>query len=224
MAGKHAAPSSGSKKPLIIIISIVLVLVIAGTGAFFILTRNRNQSQQTTATTAATAATTVPASSSAATAPSEQAPATTAAADAPQETTTDTPSHSDEPETTMDINIPTEEGSTVTYFNASYIPSGEVIDLETGESASLRDVFGATYPGGVLTFNDDGTFTDTIGSTGVDSGEYLVENGEVKATYIYDRNMNITVLEWNEETKTPRSFYIVYGNGEVGYQVYFSEN
>lgn len=222
MAGKHAAPSSGSKKPLIIIISVVVALAIAGTSVFFILTANRNKNQQTIATTAATAATTVPNSTSA-TAPTGQAP-TTSSGGTEQETTSAS-SHSDsEQETTMNINIPTEEGSTVSYFNASYIPSGEVIDLSTGESVSLRDVFGETYPGGALTFNDDGTFVDTIGSSGMDSGEYLVENGEIKATYIYDRNMNITVLEWNDETKAPSSFYITYGNGDNGYQVYFSEN
>ena len=221
MAGKHAAPSSGSKKPLIIIIAIVLALAIAGASVFFILTASKNKNQQNTATTAATAATTAPAST-AATQPGQTQPVTSGS-DA--QATTGASSHSDsEPETTMEINIPTEEGSTVTYFNASYIPSGEVIDLSTGESASLRDVFGEMYPGGVLTFNEDGTFTDTLGSSGVDSGEYLVENGEVKATYIYDRNMNITVLEWNDETKAPASFYITYGSGDNGYQVYFSEN
>ena len=222
MAGKHAAPSSGSKKPLIIIISVVVALAIAGTSVFFILTANKNKNQQTTATTAATTTTTVPNSTAGSTQPGQTQPAVSGAS---EQETTSASSHSEtEQETTMNINIPTEEGSTVTYFNASYIPSGEVIDLSTGESVSLRDVFGETYPGGVLTFNDDGTFTDTIGSSGMDSGEYLVENGEIKATYIYDRNMNITVLEWNEETKAPSSFYITYGNGENGYQVYFSEN
>lgn len=223
MAGKHAKPSSGSKKPLVIVIAVVVALAIAGTSVFFILRANNKNNKQTTSTTAATASTTVPNSTSA-TAPTGQASTTNSGGSAEQETTGASSHSESEQETTMNINIPTEEGSTVTYFNASYIPNGEVIDLSTGEKVSLRDVFGETYPNGVLTFNDDGTFVDTLGSTGVDSGEYLVENGEIKATYIYDRNMNITVLEWNEQTKAPSSFYITYGSGTNGFNVYFSEN
>ncbi len=227
MAGRHAAPA-GSKKPVIIIVvAVILTAAAVGAALFFMnggfsmFGGDDKPTQPATTAPATTAAATTQAATEAVVTQtsdggegSDDIQQTTAEAPAPTET-------APQP-TTIDIAIPTEDSGEVTYFNATYIPNGQVIDLSTGENVTLRDVFGATYPEGVLTFNDDGTFTDTINASGIDSGAYLVQNGQIKATYVYDRNMNITVTEWNGNT--PAEFYIIYGGSESGYQVFFSEN
>lgn len=224
MAGKHAAPESGSKKAVFIVITVIASLAVIGAAAFFVYTNffmNKSDDKKDVQPTTVSA-TTVSTSASDTTEDNGQASSTDLPDNPPA---TEEPAATDEhqADTTVDINIPTEEGSTITHFNASYAPNGEVINLATGESATLRDVFGSTYPGGVLTFNDDGTFTDTIGGTGVDSGEYNVENGVIKATYVYDRNMDITVTSWNDDN-SPSEFYITYGSEGDGFRVYFSES
>jgi hypothetical protein len=77
-------------------------------------------------------------------------------------------------------------------------------------------VFGSGYnTSGVITFNNDGTFSDTIPSENARTGGYVVQNNKIIATYSDDKNMEITVTEW--DGNTPASFYIVY----AGYNVYF---
>lgn len=220
MAGRHAAPESGSKKAVFIVITVIAALAVVGAAGFFVYTnffadKNNKKDEQTTTV----AVSTVPDTK----ATEENGQASSGLPDNPP--TTEQPASEDDHQesTTLNINIPTEEGSTITHFNASFAPNGEVINLATGESATLRDVFGSIYPGGVITFNEDGSFTDTIGGTGIDSGEYLVENGVIKATYVYDRNMDITVTEWNDDN-TPSEFYITYGSEGDGFRVYFSES
>ncbi len=210
MAGKHAAPSTGSKKPLIITISVVAAIaVIAAVTVIIIMMNNKSSEPDKKPTQATTAAL------------STAAETTRSLPDNPPSTEKPAENHSTEPATTLNINIPTEAGSVITHFNATYIPNGEVLDATTGASMTLRDVFGSGYANGVLTFNEDGTFTDSLSSSGTESGQYNVENGEIKATYATDRNMDITVTEWNEADKTPAAFYIIYNGGFI---VYFSEN
>lgn len=217
MAGRHAAKST-PKKPVIIVV--VAVLAVAAVVAVALFLTNKGGSSDSGSIQPSTIASTTQAENT------ESATESQTVNNLPD----NPPANSEQPAASdveretepIDIAIPTEEGSEISYFNASYIPNGEVIDLSTGESVTLRDVFGSTYPGGVLTFNDDGTFTDTISASGVDSGAYLVENGQIKATYVYDRNMDITVTEWNDDV--PSAFYIIYGTGENGFKVFFSEN
>lgn len=219
MAGRHAAKST-SKKP--VIITVVAVLVIAAIAAVILFMNNNGGSSDSNSTQPSTVATTQAVQES--TEPVTEAQTDNNLPDHPP-VVSEQPAEFDDDEhetEAIDIAIPTEEGSEISYFNSSYIPNGEVVDISTGANVTIREVFGSAYPGGVLTFNDDGTFTDTLSASGVDSGAYLVENGQIKATYVSDRNMDITVTDWNGDV--PSAFYIIYGNGENGFKVFFSEN
>ena len=112
---------------------------------------------------------------------------------------------------------PTEEEGEITYFSASFTPNGKVVDRLTGnKNATLREVFGSGYnPQSGITFNNDGTFSDTIRPSHNSTGGYVVQNNKVIATYSDDKNMDITVTEWNGNA--PKSFYVVYAD----YEVYF---
>lgn len=225
MAGKHMQQNKGSKKPVIIVVSIVAALAVIGVAAFFIINffNNQNNTKKAPQTTTAAVTTVAPQTDATAASGGNEGQGSSDPSDG-DSSATEQPAESVHVEpTTLDINIPTEEGSEITHFSASYAPNGVVEDLATGESVTLNDVFGSTYPGGTLTFNEDGSFIDTIGGSGVDSGQYNVENKEIKATYVYDRNMDITVMEWNDDG-TPASFYIIYGSDGNGYRVYFSES
>ncbi len=217
MAGKHAAPSAGNgKKVLVIVIIIVAVVLLAAGGLFVFKMLNPDKggsSKSATATQAVTAAATT----------GDTAP--TATDDLPgAPPTTEQPFGTEEPPVnTEHIAIPT-EGGEITYFNATYIPSGEAEDITTGAQVSPREVFGQSFANGTITFNDNGTFVSTLSDAGSESGEYLVENGQIKATYYPDRNMDITVTEWNDASKTPASFYIIFGEETGGVKVYFTEN
>lgn len=124
-------------------------------------------------------------------------------------------SQSSEP--TNKVLPPTEEEGEITYFSGSFTPNGKVVDRLTGnKNATLREVFGAGYnaQGGVI-FNNDGTFSDNLRPSHNSTGGYVVQNEKVIATYSDDKNMDITVTEWNGNA--PKSFYIVYAD----YEVYF---
>ena len=112
---------------------------------------------------------------------------------------------------------PTEAEGDITYFSGTFTPNGKVIDKLTGnENATLREVFGDGYnSNGGITFNNDGTFKDTLRPTSNNNGGYVVQNEKVIATYSDDKNMDITVTEW--DGNTPKSFYVVYAD----YEVYF---
>ena len=101
------------------------------------------------------------------------------------------------------------------YFNATFIPNGKVDDNLTGGSATLREVFGTGAAEGVLTFNSDGTFKDTLISSESNRGAYVVQDKTIHATYTNDRNMRIEVTEWDGDT--PAQFNIQYGD----FTVYF---
>lgn len=205
MAGKHSQQTSKSKAPVIIII-VISVIIVAAAAVFAVIFfngafGNKESEQPTTAPTTAVADTTAQAmhGQTQTTAPATQA--------------TGNSSGTDE---TVAVVVPTEEEGEVTYFNATFIPNGTVVDTYTGENTSLREVFGSGYnTEGVITFNSDGTFFDTIASTEASTGGYVVQNEKIIATYSNDKNMDITVTEW--DGNTPVSFYIVY----AGYEVYF---
>lgn len=205
MAGKHSQVTKKSKAPVIIVISVAAVIVIAAAvlaymffnGAF---SNNDTQQSTTTPSTAAPLETTA--------AQTTTAPAET---QAPQSDT-----QSSESAAQSSIVVPTEDDGEVTYFNATFIPNGTVVDTYTGENTSLREVFGSGYnTDGVITFNSDGTFSETIDSNNPASGGYVVQNEKIIATYSTDKNMDITVTEWDGDT--PVSFYINF----AGYNVYF---
>ena len=138
---------------------------------------------------------------------------------------TEAPVATEEPETlpTIDIALPT-NGGEVTYFSAVYVPDSSAEDISNGTKVSMRSLFGQSYSSGVLTFNADGTFTDTLSSTGTAAGAYHVEDGQITAVYLPDRQMDITVIDWDAQNNKPFSFYVIYSMGEnANYKVYFTE-
>ncbi len=208
MAGKHSAASKKSKAPVIIIISVAAAAVIAAAviailyfnGAF----GNKDNQQATTAPTATSAAATTVAGT---------AQTTTAQASS---TASGSSNQSSQQEIQSSVIVPTEESGDITYFNATFIPNGTVVDTYTGANTSLREVFGSGYnTEGVITFNSDGSFKDSVSSDEAMSGGYVVQNEKIIATYSNDKNMEITVTDW--DGNVPVSFYITY----AGYNVYF---
>lgn len=217
MAGKHAASNSSFDNRKKIIIIVIIALVIAGLitgGIIFFINNQKKPDAPTTATTvASTQQTTAVATGNAQTGTS--AAQSSGAETKSQGEAQSSSQTSKSQESVPDIVVPTHEGVEVTYFNASYIPNGEAKDVTTGESVSLRDALGTGYAEGALTFNDDGTFTDTV-MTGVESsGRYVVQGDSITATYADDRNMEITVTSWSNGA--PEQFSVNYG----GCIVYF---
>lgn len=205
MAGKHSQVTKKSKAPVVIVISVAAVIVIAAAvlafmffnGAF---SNNDNQQSETVPSTVSIAETSV--------AQTTAAPAET------QASQSDTQSSDSGAQSS--IVVPVEDDAEVTYFNATFIPNGTVVDTYTGKNTSLREVFGSGYnTEGVITFNSDGTFSETIDSNNPASGGYAVQNGKIIATYSTDKNMDITVTDWDGDT--PAGFYINF----AGYNVYF---
>ena len=207
MAGKYTQKSKSNAPLIILIIVAVLVVAAITVGVFWFM--NRNTIPDTTNQTETTVAkTTVSAEETTAQVESTVIDETTAS-ETEKETGVE---HS---ESKIDVAVPTDEGADVSYFNATFIPNGIVEDTYTGGTATLREVFGSGYVDGVITFNSDGTFTDTLSTSSVDSGAYAVQNGKIVATYKNDKNMDITVTSW--DGNTPAEFYINFG----GYNVYF---
>lgn len=206
MAGKHSKPNSKSKAPVVIIIVVSVIILAAAVFAFLFFSGvfGSKDNKQDTSVPATTASETT-------------APAMTIA---PQTTVSvhgvEPGEQSSESGESNVVLVPTEAEGEISHFNATFIPNGKVVDTVSGNETSLREVFGSGYnTSGVITFNNDGTFSDTIPSENARTGGYVVQNNKIIATYSDDKNMEITVTEW--DGNTPVSFYIVY----AGYNVYF---
>ncbi len=197
MAGRHSAKTS--KAPIITVIVVALLIIIVGVVSFFISTGNTG-----IAITETQPQTTTEQTTEVYTQDDTVAVETTIPVTEEQGVTS-------EQTEAVDVLIPTYAGEEAKYFNASFSPF-KAIDTSTGSECSLREVFGSSYSGGTVTFNDDGTFTDQIISS---RGAYAVSGEMISATYINDKNMNITVNSWNGDT--PSELVINYG----GYDVYF---
>lgn len=212
MAGKHSRqPEKGGKTSLIIIIvAAVLILAAVGVGVFF-LTQKKGEDAHTQTTVPVTSTAETVADSAAATtaATSTAQPTTAAPSEAPAETGV---AYHTQP---VDVVVPTQESGEITYFNATFIPNGYVEDKYTGQQTTLREVFGSSYADGAITFNSNGTFYDTLDSSGETAGAYVVQNGSIIATTTTDRNLNINVSEWNGDA--PVKFSVDYGD----FVVYF---
>lgn len=211
MAGNY---QTDKKRTVVITILAVVIAVLIGVSAFFIYSYFSQKDDKKSKNTSST--------------PKEQSSSDISTKD---EAKNPVNQHITEiPAGTEDVTIPTEEiqfdthGGEITYFNATYIPHMEVEDLSTGSTVTLRDVFGQESSNGVITFNDDGTFFTNFDSSGAQTGRYQVENREISATYYPDRELNITVTKWNEETKQPAEFTIIVGEESNGYKLFFTEN
>ena len=205
MAGRHSAKTS--KKP-ILIICIVAAVIIIGVICAFIFFNSGSKPANTTSTTTQQTTSTVQSTSV------ESAQTTLQPTEAEQPTT-QSETFAGETSEVPKVVVPTQSGQEVRYFNATYVPY-KAIDSSTNEECSLREVFGSAFSQGVITFNSDGTFTDSVTSSSVGSGAYAVEGDTIVATYSNDKNMSVKVASW--EGDTPSELIINYG----GYDVYFN--
>lgn len=207
MAGRYSTKKS--KAPVIFIISAIAVVVIAVVCIIvFAFPKGQSDNKAVTTQPASTVeSTTVESTSSA----SDSQEETTIA----EETTVQAPTTSAKVSEPEKVVLPTESDETSSYFSATFSPY-KAVDTSTGEECSLREVFGSSYSGGNITFTSDGSFTDSLSASSVNSGAYAVSGESISATYTNDKNMPITVIQWNGNA--PSEFIVNYG----GYDVYFN--
>lgn len=208
---KRYSDSKSSKTP-VIIICIAAILIIAVVVVFIVLNNSKkenstNGTESTFASSTVLAETTIDAQAE--TTSRDSQPQTTTAAAIP------TTSSTQQNETTEKVVVPTKSTESGNCFNATYVPY-KAIDTYTNSECSLKEVFGSSYLNGTVTFNSDGTFTDTLTQSSANSGAYAVEGKNISATYSDDKNMSIKVNSWDGDT--PSEIVIDY----AGYDVYFN--
>lgn len=126
-------------------------------------------------------------------------------------------------QTIPDIALPAADGE-ITHFSRAYVPDARVEDIQLGTVLPLRELFGEGSADASFVFNEDGTFTDTLGAGQVKTGRYNVTNGVLNAIALPDETMDITVTEWDADGKAPVTFCVVYRMGDNrGYRVYYAE-
>lgn len=205
MAGRHSAKTS--KKP-IVIICIVTAVIIIGVICAVIFFNSGSKPANTTSTTTQQTTSTVQSTS-------VESAQTTLQPTESEQPTTQAETFAGETSEVSKVVVPTQGGQEVSYFNATYVPY-KAVDSSTYEECTLREVFGSAFSQGVITFNSDGTFTDSVTSSSANSGAYAVEGDKIVATYTNDKNMSVKVASW--EGDTPSELIINYG----GYDVYFN--
>ena len=205
MAGRHSAKTS--KKP-IVIICIVTAVIIIGVICAVIFFNSGSKPANTTSTTTQQTTSTVQSTS-------VESAQTTLQPTESEQLTTQSETFAGETSEVSKVVVPTQGGQEVSYFNATYVPY-KAVDSSTNEECTLREVFGSAFSQGVITFNSDGTFTDSVTSSSANSGAYAVEGDKIVATYTNDKNMSVKVASW--EGDTPSELIINYG----GYDVYLN--
>lgn len=121
------------------------------------------------------------------------------------------------------VTLPT-QGGTLSYFSGSYVPDSRAEDTATGRAVHMRELFGSGYATARMTFQTDGTFTDSLPPTGARAGVYQVENGVLTAAYRPDETMQIDVTAWSSDGTKPVTFCVTYQTvGDKGYRVFYSE-
>lgn len=205
MAGRHSAKTS--KKP-IVIICIVTAVIIIGVICAVIFFNSGSKPANTTSTATQQTTSTVQSTS-------VESAQTTLQPTESEQPTTQSETFAGETSEVSKVVVPTQGGQEVSYFNATYVPY-KAVDSSTNEECTLREVFGSAFSQGVITFNSDGTFTDSVTSSSANSGAYAVEGDKIVATYTNDKNMSVKVASW--EGDTPSELIINYG----GYDVYFN--
>ncbi len=205
MAGRHSAKTS--KKP-IVIICIVTAVIIIGVICAVIFFNSGSKPANTTSTTTQQTTSTVQSTS-------VESAQTTLQPTESEQPTTQSETFAGETSEVSKVVVPTQGDQEVSYFNATYVPY-KAVDSSTNEECTLREVFGSAFSQGVITFNSDGTFTDSVTSSSANSGAYAVEGDKIVATYTNDKNMSVKVASW--EGDTPAELIINYG----GYDVYFN--
>ncbi len=218
MSGRHK--SKKSKKPVIIAAAAVIVVaIVAVCVIIFVFSGNKSEDKTVTTnyvSTIATEETVSEASTEEVTAGFEET-----TVESIEEVTTSesesekTDEHFDESSDSKSVVVPAESGNEVSYFSGSYTPY-MAVDTSTGSECSLKEVFGSSYADGGIVFKSDGSFSDTLIQSSANSGAYAVSGDSIIATYTNDKNLKISVSEWNGDV--PSEFVVDYG----GYDVYFS--
>lgn len=209
MAGKHMQKKSNVPLVILIIVAVIVIAAVVA-GVIFFMNGGMSIFKNAEETPPATAATTIAA------VPATQGSQTETKADeTTQPVTAQAETGVPAEEGKIDVVVPMDEGVEPSYFDASFIPNGKVDDTMTGQSVTLREVFGQSAADGVLTFNSDGTFHDTLVSGEHNRGAYVVQKDVIHATYTNDKNMIIEVAEW--DGGTPVRFTVLYGD----FLVYF---
>lgn len=191
-----------SKAPIIIFI-VAVVAVIAAVICVIVFSNGNSKPQQKTESTVQSTVT----SAQQTTAENQQSDLTTE----PQQQNTTAPQQSDNEKIVVPTISGEEQGD---YFNTTLAPV-RAVDTYTDSECTLKEVFGSSFSGGVFTFNSDGTFSESLSLTLANSGAYAVEGDKIVVTYTNDKNIVITVTEWDGDT--PAEIVINYG----GYDVYF---
>ena len=206
MAERHSEKKS--KKP-IVIICIAAAVIIIGVICAVIFFNSGSKPANTTSTTTQQTTSTVQSTT-------VESAQTTLQPTESEQPTTQSETFAGETSEVSKVVVPTQGGQEVSYFNATYVPY-KAVDSSTNEECTLREVFGSAFSQGVITFNSDGTFTDSVtSSSSANSGAYAVEGDKIVATYSNDKNMSVKVASW--EGDTPSELIINYG----GYDVYFN--
>ena len=172
MAGRHSAKTS--KKP-IVIICIVTAVIIIGVICAVIFFNSGSKPANTTSTTTQQTTSTVQSTS-------VESAQTTLQPTESEQPTTQSETFEGETSEVSKVVVPTQGGQEVSYFNATYVPY-KAVDSSTNEECTLREVFGSAFSQGVITFNSDGTFTDSVTSSSASSGAYAEEGQECRNQY-----------------------------------------
>lgn len=226
MTGRHFSGKK-SKKPLIIIISVIAALIVCAAAAFFLIPSCDNlvnvfpSATHPSITERPQATTQANISEQPTTEMSEQ-PTTESKLSLNQENTDSEESSDNQKATEQGVPMQSSNSESVvvpgdienaTYFSSTFTPY-KAVDSITEEECSLKEVFGSSYSGGSITFNSDGSFTDTLTTSSSNSGSYALDDSKLIATYSNDKNMDVSVSSWNGDT--PSEIIINYG----GYYVY----
>ncbi len=199
------------KKPAAVIAVVIILIVIAIAAAVFIYFSNSNKQQPQSLETEPATETSVTEIVT------EQSSRQTSSS--VEQTTSDSDQQTQGEENTDNgesskIVVPADSDTDSKFFSGEFSPY-KAIDTETKNECSLKEVFGSSYSGGSMKFNSDGTFSDTLSISSVDSGAYILNNSTITATYTNDKNVTIAVVDWDGDT--PAKLIINYG----GYDVYF---
>lgn len=233
MTGKHFSDKSGkhsnkgSKKPVLIVVLVIIAVAIIAVSVFFAVSvygggnigslftthPSATEVQQDTTLTTNNEQPSTDKSEAETTDPSKFVESTTESKETSDVQTTTEEGHPMQSSNSESVVVPgdIEEAS---YFSATFNPY-KAVDSITEEECSLKVVFGSSYGGGSVTFNSNGSFSDSLISSSSNSGAYAVKDSAIVATYSNDKNMDISVSSWNGDT--PAEIIINYG----GYYVYF---
>lgn len=216
MSGKYKEKKSKSYVGIIIVL--IVIAVIAGVIVLFFISKNSEQNNAAAASSVSLQTENTTVSPTASSKTESTSPNALQASSKATQQSSQSVAESKQPAQSAPekVVVPdSEEADESSYFEAVYTPY-KAVDTDTGNTVSMREVFGTSYSGGTFVFNSDGTFTDNLSISSVNSGAYSVSGNTIRATYTNDKNLSISVIA--SEGNIPSEIVINYG----GYDVYFN--